>query len=388
VGRVFVSHSTKDDAFVIRLVNDLKSQYIDTFVDHDDIKSGQRWPDEIYRALNQCDQMIAVISPDSIESQNCKNEWFTFFSDNKEVIPVWLRGDKLYFQFQTIQFVDFRNEPDYRNNLKKLIEYLADDFFSVGKPENLKQVSLSSPEDILPSQLRLKYTLKRINDKSKSVGIATGNIAELKGVDVLVNSENSTLRMGRPKERSVSAALNAFSAEYDEQGEEISSPVEEELREKKREFPGAVPFASVVVTSPGNLHRNGVRHIFHAVSVKPKLLNTDGYEPGSKIQLSRCVTNSLNTLDKWNRETYSDDPLKTIVFPVFGAGDGGLTIDMIAERFIEQAIDYLETENTEVEGIYFIAYLRKHYDQLKTIFDAIPDLDQPEDIDSAGVWLQ
>jgi hypothetical protein len=135
---VFVSHSSNSDRFVDILANDLTAEGIDTFVDHHHIKGGQRWPQVVREALDQCQKMIAIISPSSIESRNCQNEWYKFIQENKEVIPVWLSGNDRYFEFSLIQGVDFRNGNDYKKSFRTLVKYLRDTTDSIPQmPLNL-----------------------------------------------------------------------------------------------------------------------------------------------------------------------------------------------------------------------------------------------------------
>lgn len=68
MAQVFISHSTKDDKFIDKLVADLNANNISTFVDHINIPFGSNWAQEIGNALADCQQLIAVLSPDSIES--------------------------------------------------------------------------------------------------------------------------------------------------------------------------------------------------------------------------------------------------------------------------------------------------------------------------------
>jgi O-acetyl-ADP-ribose deacetylase (regulator of RNase III) len=369
MGLVFVSHNHVDDPFVDRLVTDLNSHGIETFVDHRNLRHGQHWPTEVESALNQCNQMIAVVSDYSKASKNCTDEWNVFIEDQKEIIPVWLTGDKMYFRFRTVHYVDFRTNQ-YDEPLRRLIGVLTD-----AHVDTVPADSLAVPEEpvALNSRLAARYPLARRPEKA--IGIATGNIAELTGVDVLVNSENTRLRMDRIEGRSVSATLNAFGAEWDEHGELISETLDLELQEARHTLPRSVPPGTVVVTSAGSLRKIGVRHIVHAVSVIGR--RNGGFEPATRIQLGRCVTNSLAQIDDLNRSLYhAPDPLRIVAFPIFGTGEGGISTAEIAQTLVERAIDYLEVNDTRIETAYFVAYRQKDLDELRAVLDTIPDLAQ------------
>ncbi len=95
-------------------------------------------------------------------------------------------------------------------------------------------------------------------------------------------------------------------------------------------------------------------------------------------QLGQCVTKTLMRIDQLNSELYQNgEPLKTVVFPILGAGDGGLSIEVIAPSLVARAIDHLELWETRIEAVYFGAYQQPHFDRLRTVFDSIPDLSHP-----------
>ncbi|HVO43040.1 MAG TPA: toll/interleukin-1 receptor domain-containing protein, partial [Aggregatilineales bacterium] len=150
---VFVSHSSKDDVFVDRLVHDLEGQ-VTTWVDHHKIRPGQRWDSEVAKGLDTCEAMIAVISEHSIASRNCQDEWHDYIERGQEIIPLWLNGSRMYFRLGTAQYVDFRKE--YDRPLAKLIAYLTDDH------KNLPTLRQPEPKTRpLRAHLLVRYPLAR-----------------------------------------------------------------------------------------------------------------------------------------------------------------------------------------------------------------------------------
>ncbi len=125
--RVFISHNNGDDPFVDQIVRDLNRHGIATFSDHLDIRGAARWNEHVQEALDNCQQMIAVVSERSLASKNCQDEWHAFMNERKELIPLWISGDKMYFAFSTALRVDFRNPADYAKSLQTLITMLTDD---------------------------------------------------------------------------------------------------------------------------------------------------------------------------------------------------------------------------------------------------------------------
>lgn len=227
----------------------------------------------------------------------------------------------------------------------------------------------------LKARLSLSYTLLRL--PTRSIGIATGNIAEIIGADVLVNSENPELSMADINGGSVSSALNFYSAKWDDNGNLIEETIPQDLIAARRHLPEEVSLATVLATAAtGSLKLIGVRYVIHAATVLGN--RQTGYKPATPIQLGRAITNSLSLVDSLNCQYYrTSNPLRTVVFPVFGTGEGGLEIADVVQGLIERAIDYLETHLTEIEHIYFCAYAQPHFDQLKSCLDTLPDLASP-----------
>lgn len=378
--QVFVSHSSRDDAFVDQLLVDLEAHNILAFVDHKQIQLSDRWDEKVDEALKRCNHMIAVISPDSIASVNCRDEWHCFLNRQKEIIPVWIRGDEMYFRLERTQYVDVRDPSKYQQGIQRLLHYLCDSIASI--PEPPAQTTIQEGER--RSELYARYPLRACPDKA--VGIATGNIAELKNVDVLVNSENDYLYMDSVWRNTVSASLNAFGARRDEHGEIVELTIAKELEQARKGMPARVPPATVLVTSSGSLRNNGVRHILHAVTVKTR--QRGGLDEITDVELGLCVIKALREIDYLNQTVYHpaqpEPPLRTITFPLLATGEGKRPITPTAKILIERAVEhFLLYPDTLIDSVYFTAYRKDQLDDLEAAFNTVRDLSTPIHLTSA-----
>ena len=68
--RVFLSHSSKDKDFVKELYRRLKRDGVSCFFDTESIGWGDNWVRALERALDQCEFVVFVLSPDF-----CNSEW-------------------------------------------------------------------------------------------------------------------------------------------------------------------------------------------------------------------------------------------------------------------------------------------------------------------------
>ena len=72
--RVFISYSHSDAAFATRLANVLPALGIDPWINQGGIHGGARWSSSIQNALDACNALILVLSPDSMASGNAEDE--------------------------------------------------------------------------------------------------------------------------------------------------------------------------------------------------------------------------------------------------------------------------------------------------------------------------
>lgn len=108
--QVFVSYSRKDSDFARRLVTALETQGIQTWIDREGIHAGSKWSETIQSALDESAAMVIIISPESMDSKNVRDEWQYFLDHDKPIIPILLRPSKIHFQLNRIQYVDFHSQ--------------------------------------------------------------------------------------------------------------------------------------------------------------------------------------------------------------------------------------------------------------------------------------
>ena len=91
--KVFLSYARNDEAFVTRLANNLLKQQIDVWLDVFRIEPGRSWARQIGEALDACQVLLVVLSPESVASENVDDEW-NYCLDQKKSIVVVLHSRK------------------------------------------------------------------------------------------------------------------------------------------------------------------------------------------------------------------------------------------------------------------------------------------------------
>lgn len=233
--------------------------------------------------------------------------------------------------------------------------------------DRLKRIRRQA-EPLLPGTI--SFAMK--DDASRIVGIKTGPILDVEDVDVWVNSENTDMMMDRVISRSVSANIRYGGASKDKDGSVRRDTIAEELKEKlgRRH---SVRVGTIIETGPGELASKGVKRLLHVAAV-------DGLGPGKGVvahlaQVSECFEKVLTHVDKRNRSyrrLLNRD--RSILVPLMGAGEGGLTAAEVAPSFARKAVRFHATHSdSDLRAIYLLAYTER---DKQACLQAL--LDQPE----------
>ncbi len=126
---IFISHSTENDPFVNKLQTELNLRGYRTWVDHVDMPVGSDWDVVVEHALEQCSEMILVLSQDAVVSTNVKAEWSEFKRLNKPIFPLKVTDCPTPLLLRMIHHVSFididlNNNTIYIERLNKLLQSL------------------------------------------------------------------------------------------------------------------------------------------------------------------------------------------------------------------------------------------------------------------------
>ena len=85
---IFISYSRTDSDFVDRLEADLKARNFYTWVDRLKLEGGQDCRSEIQKAIDHCQIMLVVLSPEAMASKYVRQEYDYADSEDKPIIPL------------------------------------------------------------------------------------------------------------------------------------------------------------------------------------------------------------------------------------------------------------------------------------------------------------
>lgn len=217
------------------------------------------------------------------------------------------------------------------------------------------RLKIEPPKSVIENPGTIEY---RKGDKGPIVGIKTGNILAVRGVDIWVNSENTDMMMDRIIGKTVSASIRYAGAEKDDSGHITEDTIAIELRDKLGRR-GHVRLGTVLETNAGALRDHGVKRILHVASV-------EGLEPGKGVRadpatVEQAVLRVLQYADKRNkgfRVVSRRD--RSILIPMIGCGDGGLKVEDVASLIVRAVMTFLAgAGTTSLEEFYLLAFTTK-----------------------------
>lgn len=112
VGHIFISHSSRDNAFTRFLADSLTLAGFDVWVDFDDITSGDRWVQTIQKAVEDCESIIVVMSRAARDSEWVERESLLAMDLGKRLYIALIEDMPLPLHLLNRQFTDFRNPDD------------------------------------------------------------------------------------------------------------------------------------------------------------------------------------------------------------------------------------------------------------------------------------
>lgn len=116
---IFISHSSQDQAFTRWLVERLRAHDLAVWVDLTEINSGERWLAEIQSAIDNCDQIVVVLSNAARQSRWVERETIVALERGIPLHIALIDEVKLPLQLADRQYLDFRQDREAA--LKKLL---------------------------------------------------------------------------------------------------------------------------------------------------------------------------------------------------------------------------------------------------------------------------
>jgi O-acetyl-ADP-ribose deacetylase (regulator of RNase III) len=272
------------------------------------------------------------------------------------------KGTQIPFNIRPLNAIEYDTDMGSVAEAKKKIVTFIQNGLKTRKVDSLVHDSLPIriAEESVPLQGTRKYKAS-LGATGKKIGIITGDVTGVEGVDVWVSSENTNMQMARFYERSISGTIRYHGGKRNPAGQVTDDILQKELTGIAGD---GVPAAAVIATSAGELaDSNRVKRIFHAAAVHGHIGR--GFMPIQNID--DCITNALKLADSAKERKFK---LRSILFPLLGTGQGGGKVRETVKSLVAAAKSYLEGKTGSViEEVYFLCRTEKDLEECQWAFD-------------------
>jgi hypothetical protein len=174
---IFVSYDSSLSEWVIQFVDHLKEQLRyrrseepRLFIDVQELRTGDIWPDALQEALIRSKILVAFITPRYLNSRYAAREFGAFVERANEtgkavVVPILLRGDDLPDMVRAIQYVDLRRLPILRS-ARRMSHELESEIHKIAELLN-QLIDQAPPFD--PTWLSLSAPIYEVQDPATRV---------------------------------------------------------------------------------------------------------------------------------------------------------------------------------------------------------------------------
>lgn len=291
------------------------------------------------------------------------------------------RSDDPPFDIRDISIWSYDLSTD---NVENQIEELIKKIFTAKRTthtdspvfDNITGLRITTSSQKAPRGQKRDYEIA--DAPGRFVGYRSGDIGDLKGADAVdywVNSENTLMQMARMYENSVSSKIRYLGAkDPDLQSPTFDDTIADALKRRlgNRHM---VEEGEILITESGRLaETHAVKAILHAAAVTGRAGR--GWQSISDEQLVDLVCNVINAAreENWKRDAASAG--RSLIMPIFGAGQGQSDASLIAGQMIEAAIETLATPpppefvDRDITHVLFTAYRKDELLLLERLFAA------------------
>ncbi|MEG5104709.1 TIR domain-containing protein, partial [Microcoleus sp. AT13-A5] len=131
--QVFVSYAEPDKATMEKIRNSLRRESLTVWTNTTDIQTGEAFEAAIQRGIEQADNVVYLLSPDSMDSHFARKELEIALSLNKRIIPILVRetsAEQIPNALRNLQYIDLTDnvqEDDYLLDESQLLKILHQD---------------------------------------------------------------------------------------------------------------------------------------------------------------------------------------------------------------------------------------------------------------------
>jgi hypothetical protein len=132
--KVFISHSSKDEALAAKITSYLENAGLDVWYDKREIMPGDNWADKIAQGLRESDAMVILLTEGALSSEFMRRDIDYALSQKpfrRRVVPVFVGSpkdlqDDVPWIFDRLQSINLKANGGNEDELRQLAQVLKD----------------------------------------------------------------------------------------------------------------------------------------------------------------------------------------------------------------------------------------------------------------------
>jgi len=168
MGHIFISYSKKDLVYAHNLINTLKREGFNPWVDTEGLGAGTHWQTRLQKQIYTCDAYILIMSRNSYGSNWVPDELVTAKTKGKPIFPLLLDDTEMFLAIQTIQFEDVRGgKMPSEDFYKRLAEVTPRQKKSKRKVKSVQLVEQARKQKVDAAAEKAAYLLSKFTNNVK-----------------------------------------------------------------------------------------------------------------------------------------------------------------------------------------------------------------------------
>lgn len=370
------------------------------WVDNARLAAGMKWETEIYRQLLTSDIVVVLVGPGTSKSEWVRREIAFANAFGISVVPVGsgLTEEQMIEETKALSISDLQwiitrniqlNEGPAL--LAELDGALRSAFAATKERQRITLDELwkrraptrkKAPDIQRAASFELTPRPRRI-----ALHVTSGDIAKIRNIDAVVNSENDYMQMARFFEsHTVSSILRRRGARVKNglYQDTIQQELDWQLRERGRPVLASEVFATSAGGPDSDLARvNKARVVLHVAAVQAVDADSRVIPYKHPQQIEASVRTVLSTLAEVNQlsgvfsppgtdqrleqerlAAHGDGRLRSLIFPLLGTGEGGADTTEVIDPMIDGLISFFSDADNQalaetLQDVYICAYTQE-----------------------------
>ena len=170
MGHIFISYSKRDIVYAQKLINALRREGFNPWVDMEGLGAGTFWQTRLQKQINTCDVYILIMSRNAYNSKWVPDELVAAKGKGKPIFPLLLEDTELFLALQTIQFEDVRGGKLPPEAFYKRLALLTPRNKKAGqKVDSIKLTKQARKQKVDAASEKASYYLSKFTNNVKDV---------------------------------------------------------------------------------------------------------------------------------------------------------------------------------------------------------------------------